>query len=128
MTAPRRWEPDPNLVGCVLSAARSPIPMSHMSAEDRAWLVSGLTLAGVNANEIASMTRCSRRLVMQVRADPCTRVATAARAEAFEMERELRAERSRHGATRARLAEAEAEVRRLRSQRDRLVDSAGRVR
>ena len=124
---PRRWVPDSELVSATLAAARSHVPVTRMCAEDRAWLVSGLTLAGVRAVDIAAMLGCSRRLVMTIRAEPATLVATAARVECVELERELRAERCRHGVTRQRVVELEAELSRVRGQRDRLVESAGRV-
>lgn len=120
-TPPRRWEPDPHLVDAVLVTGRSSVPLTRLSQQDRAWLVSGLTLAGLTADQIANRTGCSIRLVKAVRADPATMVATAARVEAAGLERELRAERCARAVLARRVSELGRELKRVRSQRDQLI-------
>lgn len=126
-----RWEPDRNAVAAVLAVPKSFVPMTDMNDMDRAWLVAGLTLAGLTAEDIAERTSCSRRLVMTIRAHPATMVAAAAREENVELERDLCAERSQHANTRRELADAERERDRIRQQFDDLLDAMiteGRVR
>lgn len=53
MTAPQRWCPDPQMIEAVLAVPKSFVPMTQLPLQDRAWLVSGLTLAGLTADQIA---------------------------------------------------------------------------
>ncbi|WP_237569284.1 NAD(P)H-dependent flavin oxidoreductase [Mycolicibacterium lacusdiani] len=52
--------------------------MTQLPIEDRAWLVSGLTLRVLTAKDIAERLGCSLRLVRAIRAEPITHVFTSA--------------------------------------------------
>ncbi|MHC9292043.1 hypothetical protein ACRCUN_06220 [Mycobacterium sp. LTG2003] len=123
MTAPQRWEPDDQMVAAVLSMPKASRKMTELSDPDRAWLVAGLTLAGMTAEDIAERTSCSRRLVMSIRAEDMTQVCKVAQKQTGEIGDELRAERCQHAVTRRELSDARAETERLRAQLDQLVDA-----
>lgn len=123
VTQPPRWEPDTQMVAAVVSMPKVSRSMTELSDFDRAWLVAGLTLAGMTADEIAERTRCSRRLVMSIRAEDVTQAFKVAQVEAHELGNELRAERCQHAVTRRELSEACASIERLQVQVDQLVDA-----
>ncbi|UVT31438.1 DNA binding protein [Mycobacterium phage Mask] len=123
MTAPQRWEPDEQMVAAVLSMPKASRKMTELSDADRAWLVAGLTLAGVTAQDIADRLGCSLRLVRSIRAEDITQMAYIAQQETLKLGDELRSERCLHAVTRRELADARAEVERLRAQVDQLVDA-----
>ncbi|WP_237162362.1 hypothetical protein [Mycolicibacterium fortuitum] len=123
MTAPQRWEPDAQMVAAVLSMPKASRKMTELSDADRSWLVAGLTLAGVTAQDIADRLSCSLRLVRAIRAEDMTQMAVVAQTETRALGDELRAERCDHSVTRRQLAAAEAENARLRAQLDQLVDA-----
>lgn len=122
MTSPLRWEPDSQLVAAVLSMPKASRRMSEMSDPDRAWLVAGLTLAGMTAKDIAERLDCSLRLVRSIRAEDMTQVCVVAQRELGETTDELRQERGQHHLTQLRLAESQANEARLRMQMDQLLD------
>jgi hypothetical protein len=118
-----RWVPDEFLVASVLGSPRAFRRMSELGLADRAWLVAGLTLAGLTAGEIASRLSCSVRLVKSVRADPVAGVAVWCLGRVGGLESELRGERVAHSGSRRELARVRGEVLRLRRQVDELVDA-----
>ncbi len=111
------------MVAAVLSMPKASRAMTELSDPDRAWLVAGLTLAGMTAEEIAERTKCSRRLVMSIRAEDMTQVCKIAQQQTGEISEELSAERCQHSLTRRELAEAQGENDRLRMQLDQLIDT-----
>ncbi|CAA0134573.1 Uncharacterised protein [Mycolicibacterium vanbaalenii] len=117
-----QWRPDKHLVAAVLAVPKSHIPMTEMPDMDRCYLVAGLTMAGLTAEDIAERTGCSRRLVMTIRADPRTVMAAVASDDNFELERDLRTERCQHAATRGELAEVRRALERVTHQRDDMLD------
>jgi hypothetical protein len=119
----QRWVPDEFLVASVLGSPRAFRRMSELGLADRAWLVAGLTLAGLTAGEIASRLSCSVRLVKSVRADPVAGVAVWCQGRVGGLESELRGERVAHSGSRQELARVRGEVLRLRRQVDDLVDA-----
>lgn len=121
LTTPERWEPDNQMVAAVLSSPKAFRKMTELSVADRAWLVAGLTIAGVTAQDIADRTGCSLRLIRAIRAEEITQMAVLAQTETRTLGDELRVEHLEHVATRRRLADAQAEAARLRSQLDQLV-------
>lgn len=123
MTAPQRWEPDAQMVAAVLSMPKASRKMTELSELDRSWLVAGLTLAGVTAQDIADRMGCSLRLVRAIRAESITQFAVVAQTESHALGNELRAERCEHAVTRRTLAEAERDNERLRTQLDQLVEA-----
>ncbi|MGV0738224.1 hypothetical protein ABQF35_14310 [Mycobacterium syngnathidarum] len=123
MTTPERWEPDAQMVAAVLSMPKASRAMTELSDPDRAWLVAGLTLAGMTAEEIAERTKCSRRLVMSIRAEDMTQVCKVAQQQTGEISEELSAERCQHSLTRRELSESRAEAERLRAQLDQIIDA-----
>ena len=113
-----RWEPDDQLVPAVL--AHRPQAMTDLSLPDRCWVVAGLTLAGLTAEDIAARLSCSLRLVRALRAEDMTRVCQRMQQESSTFADELRLSRSEHRAAIAVADAAALEVRHLRSQLVRL--------
>ncbi|QRY48146.1 hypothetical protein JVX93_15975 [Mycolicibacterium boenickei] len=123
MTSPERWEPDAQMVAAVLSMPKSSRAMTELSDLDRCWLVAGLTLGGMTAEEIAARTKCSRRLVMSIRAEGVTQDFKVAELVAHALGDELRAERGRRAVMRQELSASDATIARLRTQVDQLLDA-----
>lgn len=122
MTQPQRWEPDELLVPAALSTPKSPRRMSDLRDGDRAWLVAGLTLAGVTAQDIADRTDCSLRLVRSIRAEDITQMAVLLQTETARLETEARQERCEHAVTRRDLGELRRAHDRLQEQFDQVLD------
>jgi hypothetical protein len=118
---PDRWEPDEQLVPAVL--AGSPQTMADLSTPDRCWLVAGLTLARLTAEDIADRMRCSLRLVRTIRAEDMTQVCLRMQQETHTFTDEIRLARSEHRAAVASVAALTAERDRLRAQIDRMLDA-----
>lgn len=97
--------------------------MADLTAPDRAWLVAGLTLAGLTAKDIADRLGCSLRLVRSIRAEPSTQVCLIAQIESRNFADELRLEKSEHQVTRCERDEWRAEAERNRRQVDNLLDA-----
>lgn len=123
MTQPPRWQPDEHMIAAVLSTPKASRKMTELSDMDRSWLVAGLTLAGVTAQDIADRMSCSLRLVRSIRAEDMTQFAVVAQAEGHTLGNDLRAERCDHALTRRQLAESRAETERLRAQFDQVLDA-----
>ncbi len=117
----QRWEPDDQLVPAIL--AGSPRRMSDLSAPDRCWLVAGLTLARLTAEDIADRMGCSLRLVRTIRAEDMTQVCLRMQQETHAFTDEVRLARSEHRSALAALAAVTAERDRLRTRLDRLMDA-----
>lgn len=113
---PERWEPDVNLVAAVLANPKASRRMTELSRPDRCWLVAGLTLAGVTAQDIADRTNCSLRLVRAIRAEPMTQVCMYVHNQTGALEADFRSERSAHLVTRQEVSAARREVEKLRAQ------------
>lgn len=114
------WEPDHLLVPAVLAASR---PIATIAAkQDRCWLVAGLKVAGLTADDMADRLKCSLRLVRTLMAEPMTLVCRMYLAEADAFGEELRLVRHEL-AVRTRHLELERdEAERVRDQRDRMLD------
>lgn len=98
--------------------------MADLSGPDRCWLVAGLTLARLTAEDIADRMRCSLRLVRTIRADPMTQVCLRMQTETSAFSDEIRLARSEHRASVLALEAMTAERDRLRLQVDRLLSAA----
>lgn len=113
------WEPDTNLVACGLAGA---LRAEGLSGPDRAWVVAGLTAAGLTAAETAKRLKCSLRLIMQIRVEPMTVVATYALGLLTELEdTNTLLVRTRKDMTRE-ISRAAAELNRCKAERKRLLD------
>lgn len=121
MPGVQRWEPDDQLVPAIL--AGSPKTMADLSAPDRCWLVAGLTLARLTAEDIADRMRCSLRLVRTIRAEDMTQVCLRMQEETHAFTDEVRLARSEHRSALAALTAVTAERDRLRVRLDRLLDA-----
>ncbi len=97
--------------------------MADLSAPDRCWLVAGLTLARLTAEDIADRMSCSLRLVRTIRAEDMTQVCLRMQEETHAFSDEVRLARSELRSARAALTAVTAERDRLRAQLDRLLDS-----
>jgi hypothetical protein len=124
-----RWVPDEQLVASVLASPRAWRGATALSGPDRAWLVAGLTLAGLTAADIAGRLSCSVRLVKSIRAEDLTAVSVWAQREVSGLADCVRVERVAHSGTRRELVAARAEVARLRGQVEDLLSAlvVGRV-
>lgn len=113
---------DDTMVSAVMSTPKAGRKMTQLSPADRAWLVAGLTAAGVTAASIAERLGCSLRLVRSLRADPITQLCECIlRADKVATD-QLRSEKVDHQATRGLLNEARADANRARLQRDQLLE------
>lgn len=97
--------------------------MADLSTPDRCWLVAGLTLARLTAEDIADRMRCSLRLVRTIRAEDMTQVCLRMQEETAHFTDELRLARSEHRAALAAQEAAIGERDRLRLQIDRMLDA-----
>lgn len=117
---PESWQPDAALV---FSVRARRVPISQLSAPDRAWLVAALTVQGWTVAAIAAQLMCSLRLIQQIKAEDITKVALFA----LEVDARRAAEASmRHLEGRlfsAAIAEKDATIARLLHQRDAMLDA-----
>lgn len=97
--------------------------MADLSTPDRCWLVAGLTLAHLTAEDIADRMRCSLRLVRTIRAEDMTAVCIRVQQESHAFTDELRLSRSEHKAALMALDRMTTERDRLRDQVDRMLDA-----
>lgn len=111
------------MVAAVLSSPKSFRKMTDMCVQDRAWLVAGLTAAGMTAQDIADRTGCSLRLIRAIRAEDITQAFVVAQRETREVSDELRLERIELAASRHDASQSKAEAARLRTQLDQVVDA-----
>ncbi len=118
---PPRWEPDEQLVAAVL--AGSSATMGSLATPDRCWLVAGLTLHGLTAEDIADRMSCSLRLVRAIRAEDMTQVCLRMQQETRHFHDELRLAHSEARTQAAALAAMTGERDRLRVQVDRILDA-----
>lgn len=106
-----------------MSSPKSSWKMTDMSASDRCWLVAGLTLAGVTAQDIADRLSCSLRLVRTIRAEDMTQVCFLAQQREAALADEVRKTELAHRLTTRELAEANTDMDRLRLQLDQIIDA-----
>lgn len=116
-----RWVPDDSMVVEVLCSPRSFLRMTGLSAADRAWLVAGLSVRGLTAEEIAARTHCSLRLVRTIRSWEMTAVCEWVHSRVVVLEGEVSAARSSGVFLSGELGVARREVARVRGQVDQLV-------
>lgn len=88
---------------------------------DRCWIVAGLTIHGLTANEIAHKMWCCVRQVKAIRAEDLYQVCLLMQREARHFTDELRLAQSERALVAQSLSEVEAERDRLRGQVDRLI-------
>lgn len=117
----QRWAPDLQLIAAVMAGGGR--RMSQLSVPDRCWVVAGMTLLGLTAEEIADRLSCSLRLVRAVRAEDMTAVCTFVQTESRNFADELRLAQTQLRLLSTRLAERETELARTRSQLDRMIDA-----
>lgn len=106
-----------------MSSPKSSWKMTDMSAPDRCWLVAGLTLAGVTAQDIADRLSCSLRLVRTIRAEDMTQVCFLAQQREAALADEVRKTELAQRLTARELAKANADMDRLRLQLDQIIDA-----
>lgn len=118
-----RWEPDGHLIEAALSTPKFRITMRELSAPDRAWLVAGLTLAGLTAKEIAARLSCSLRRVRTIRAEDMTHVCLLAQQREASLSGDLRKMELEYRLARIDLDQQGRDLRRLKKQLDQVVDA-----
>lgn len=111
------------MVDSVLSTPKSSWKMTDLSGPDRSWLVAGLTLAGVTAQDIADRLSCSLRLVRTIRAEDMTQVCYLAQQQLKTMADDLRQAQLAERLTSRDLTKSQAETARARVQVDDLLDA-----
>lgn len=119
--SPPEWRPDELMVAEVSATPKSFVHMTKLSSADRAWLVAGLSVRGMVAEEIADRTHCSLRLIRTIRSWEMTQVCRWVHERTAVLEAELSGERSQHSHTRRELEESGRRESRLRGQVDQLV-------
>ncbi len=97
--------------------------MADLSEPDRCWLVAGLTLAGITAQDIADRLSCSLRLVRTIRAEHMTQVCLLAQDREAALLTQLRKIELEYKLARRGLDINKAEIDRLRAQRDQILDA-----
>lgn len=105
------------------SAKAGGLDAKTMDLSDRSWVVAGLALEGVTAEETAKLLSCSLRLVRQIRADPMTAIARYAFSLHVDMERAKRAAKADKRDLQFQLADATANAARYKDQRDQLLET-----
>lgn len=118
-----RWEPDSHIIDAALTASKFRMRMTDLSEPNRCWLVAGLTLAGVTAQDIADRLSCSLRLVRTIRADHMTQVCMMAQHREAALREQMRKVELEYKLARRGLDLARAEVERLRYHRDQILDA-----
>lgn len=122
MSAAPRWSPDHLLVDAIL--AGSTRTMADLVKGDREWAVAGLHRAGLSVTEMEDRLKCSRRAVMSLMVEPMTLLSALHMDEIDHFTEELRLVRSELTVALGAAAEANAELARVREQRDRMIDAA----
>lgn len=117
-----RWEPDDQLISAVRCGNGSR-RMSDLVDADRSWVVAGLTLAGLTAEDIADRLSCSLRLVRSVRAADMTQVCMILQRESLHFSQEMRLLESELAQVRRDLAAIGVDRDRLKGQLDRVLDA-----
>lgn len=113
--------PDEQLVPAVLAGTSR--KMSQLCSSDRSWVVAGLTLAGLTAEDIADRLSCSLRLVRSIRAEDMTQVCVQMQSETDNFANELRLSRASNAAQTARIAELSSELDRVKAKLCRVLDA-----
>lgn len=118
-----RWEPDDHMIEAVLATPKSSWRMVDLSKPDRSWLVAGLTIAGVTAQDIADKLSCSLRLVRTIRAEEMTQVCYLLQLQVAGMNAEVRRAYLAQRAALQDATQARAETAKLRAQFDQVLDA-----
>lgn len=119
----RDWQPDPHLIPAVLAAGNRAIA-SIKSKQDRCWLVAGLKVEGLTAEDMRDRLKCSLRLIRSLLAEDMTTVCLLYHAESMAFREELRLSRHELTVRTRELSDTVAEAIRVREQRDRMIDMA----
>ncbi|AQT82502.1 hypothetical protein B1R94_02275 [Mycolicibacterium litorale] len=106
----------------VLNSPKSFLHMTKLPHPDRAYLVAGLTVRGMVAEEIADRTHCSLRLIRTIRSWEMTAVCKWVHHQTTVLERDLSTERAAHAHTRRALADSSRDNERLRNQLAQILD------
>lgn len=117
----QRWEPDSHLIPAAQAGPKCRLRMSDLPYPDRAWLVAGLTLAGLTAKEIAERLSCSLRLVRTIRADDMTHVCLLAQRREASLADALRKMELEYRLARIDLDAQSRTLRRMETQLDQVV-------
>lgn len=118
-----RWAPDEQLVPAILASGKRVDGMKQLDGPDRCWVVAGLTVAGLTAEDIADRLDCSLRLVRSIRAEDMTQVCVIMARESRNFADELRLARADAKAKTQELDETNAELVRTKGQLSRLIDA-----
>lgn len=117
-----RWEPDDQLIAAVRCGNGSR-RMSDLIDADRSWVVAGLTLAGMTAEDIADRLSCSLRLVRAVRAADMTQVCLIYQREVQAFFNQMALAASEARTLRHDLSELTEDRDRIKGQLDRVIDA-----
>lgn len=120
MTEPARWEPDHQMIAAFLADPR-PRKDLKLSPADRAWVVAGLTLADLDADDIATRIGVCMRLVRTIRAEPMTQICMFYQREVETFTNEMRMVSGELQAMALQLNTTEAELTRTRRQLANLI-------
>lgn len=117
-----RWAPDEQLIAAVRCGSGAH-KMAELADPDRAWVVAGLTLAGLTADDIKDRLGCSLRLVRSIRAWPMTQVCLLLQTESQHFAQQMALSESDARALRRELTVLTDERDRYKGQLDRVIDA-----
>jgi hypothetical protein len=116
-----RWHPDDQLIAAVL-AGPGYRTMAALSPADRCWVVAGLRIAGLTAEQTRDRLKpCSLRLVRSILAEPMTTMAIRYQLETAHFADEMRLARSEFRHVTKQLMDAAGELDRTKRQLDRMI-------
>jgi hypothetical protein len=117
-----RWEPDDQLIAAV-RCGNGNRRMADLDDADRSWVVAGLTLAGMTADDIADRLGCSLRLVRAVRAADMTQVCLILQRETQAFTNQMALAASDARILRRDLTDMTDDRDRIKGQLDRVLDA-----
>lgn len=117
-----RWQPDDQLIAAVRCGSGSR-KMADLIDADRSWVVAGLTLAGLTADDIADRLSCSLRLVRSIRAADMTQVCLLLQSESQHFAQQMALSESDTRMLRRDLAAMTQDRDRIKGQFDRVLDA-----
>jgi hypothetical protein len=126
VTAPSlAWCPDENLIA---HARLGGISIKGLEGPDRAWVVAGLQVSGLTADDTARALGCSLRLVRSIRAEPMTKLAVYTMTLLDRLDGVMAASMLYEHDRECEVAALYRELTRLSRQRDKLIGDLARAR
>jgi hypothetical protein len=119
---PERWAPDDQLIAAVRCGSGNR-RLGDLGDADRSWVVAGLTLAGMTADNIADRLHCSLRAIRSIRAADMTQVCLLLQTETQAFSQQMMLAESEARTLQRDLAEMTADRDRLQQQLANVIDA-----